>query len=528
MIKIGNIKLALSESEEALPQKIARALHIPRRALVSYKIVKKAVDARDRKNVHFVYSLEVQLNTDENKVIKRLGRGDVTLKEALPRPSGTIPHIPSKRPIVVGAGPAGLFAALTLAKAGAKPILIERGESVEKRAVSVNRFWKTGELSSSSNVQFGEGGAGAFSDGKLNSGTHDKRRREVFKTFVEHGAPPEISYVRNPHIGSDNLPKIVSSMRNQIISLGGDVYFNYTLSKILTRNERVSGILCNTQNGEVEFDTDNIILAVGHSARDVFSMLFDLGVTLEKKAFSVGVRIEHLQHDIDKNQYGDFAGHPSLGAADYKLSSKLLNGRTIYTFCMCPGGTVINASSEEGGLVTNGMSLFARDGRNSNSALLVSISPDDFPGASPLSGIDFQRKIERAAFVLGGSNFRAPAQTTEGFLSNKLTGFGRITPSFLPGVSECCISELFPEYITESLRAGIRGFARLLPAFGDGEAVLTAPETRSSSPVRIVRGDTLESSLPGLFPCGEGAGYSGGILSSAVDGIRVAEAVLKL
>ncbi len=528
MIKIGNIKLALSESEEMLPQKIARALHIPRTAIVSYSITKKAVDARDRKNVHFVYSVEVKLNTDEKSVIKRSGRGDITLKENLPAPAAAVPSLPSMRPVVVGAGPAGLFAALTLAKAGAKPILIERGEPVEKRAVTVNHFWKTGELSLSSNVQFGEGGAGAFSDGKLNSGTHDKRRAEVFKTFVEHGAPPEISYIRNPHIGSDNLPKIVSGIRNHIISLGGEVYFNHTLREILTRSGRVSGVLCRTPDGEVGFDTDNIVLAVGHSARDVFSMLLDLGITLEKKPFSIGVRIEHLQRDIDKNQYGAFARTAALGAADYKLSSKLLNGRTAYTFCMCPGGTVINASSEEGGLVTNGMSLFARDGRNANSALLVSVSPDDFPGASPLSGVDYQRKIERAAFALGGSNFRAPAQTAEGFLSNKLTGFGRITPTFLPGVTECCISELFPEYITESLRAGIRGFARLLPAFGDGEAVLTAPETRSSSPVRIVRGDTLESSLPGLFPCGEGAGYSGGILSSAVDGIRVAEAVLKL
>ncbi len=528
MIRIGNIKLALSESEAQLPKKIIQALSIPRTALVSYKIVKKAADARNRDNVHFVYSVDVTLCVDERSIVKKASRGDITLREETPEVSLPMPKIPSSRPIVVGAGPAGLFAALTLAKAGAKPILIERGEPVEKRAETVARFWKTGELNTSSNVQFGEGGAGAFSDGKLNSGTHDKRRGEVFRTFVEHGAPPEIAYIRNPHIGSDNLPKIVASIRREIIALGGDVLFGHTLCDILHKSGRVSGVVCRTENGDVEFATDDIVLAVGHSARDVFSLLSSLGVTLEKKAFSVGVRIEHRQSDIDRNQYGRFAGHPALGAADYKLSSKLLNGRTVYTFCMCPGGLVINAASENGGLVTNGMSLFARDLENANSALLVSVTPEDFPGESPLSGIEFQRKIEHAAFNLGGSNFCAPAQTAEGFLRGSLTGFGRIKPSFLPGVVEKNIRELFPEFVSESLAAGLRGFARIIPAFGDGEAILTAPETRSSSPVRIVRGDTLESSLSGLYPCGEGAGYAGGILSSAVDGIRVAEAVLKL
>ncbi len=528
MIRIGNIKLALSESEAQLPKKIIKALEIPHTALVSYEIVKKSADARKRDNVHFVYSVDVALSIDERAVVKRASRGDITLREPAPVESAAVPQLPSLRPVVVGAGPAGLFAALKLAKAGARPILIERGEPVEKRARTVAHFWKTGELDTSSNVQFGEGGAGAFSDGKLNSGTHDKRRREVFSTFVEHGAPPEISYVRNPHIGSDNLPKIVASIRREIISLGGNVLFGHTLCNILQKSGRVSAIVCHTENGDVEIETNDVILAVGHSARDVFSMLLDMGITLEKKAFSVGVRIEHLQADIDKNQYGRFAGHPALGAADYKLSKKLPSGRTAYTFCMCPGGSVINAASEDGGLVTNGMSLFARDLENANSALLVSITPEDFPGASPLSGIEFQRVIERAAFDLGGRNFCAPAQTAEGFLTGKLTGFGRIRPTFLPGVVEKDIRELFPEFITESLAAGLRSFARVLPSFGDGEAILTAPETRSSSPVRIVRGDTLESSLPGLYPCGEGAGYSGGILSSAVDGLRVAEAVLKL
>ncbi|MBR2180512.1 MAG: hypothetical protein IJ949_01335, partial [Oscillospiraceae bacterium] len=286
--------------------------------------------------------------------------------------------------------------------------------------------------------------------------------------------------------------------------------------------------VCKTAEGEISFETDDIILAVGHSARDVFYLLLDMGVTMEQKPFSMGVRIEHLRRDIDVCRYGDFAGHPALGAADYKVSNRYPNGRAVYTFCMCPGGEVINASSEEGGVVTNGMSLYARNLENSNSALLVNVMPEDFGGTSPIAGVELQRGIERAAFSLGGEDFHAPAQTVEGFLTGRKTGFGKIVPSFRPGVRECDISALFPDYINETLRAGLSGFSRLIRAFADGEAVLTAPETRSSSPVRILRDDTLQASLRGLYPCGEGAGYAGGILSSAVDGIRVAEAVLKI
>ncbi len=528
MIRIGNLKLSLDDSETLLTKKAARALGVSPRDIKSLHIVKKAVDARDKKDVHFVFSVDVAISGDEQKTVKKLRRGDITIKPNEDFCPKIAPTAPAKRPVVIGAGPAGLFAALTLAKQGARPILIERGEPVEERAKTVRRFWQAGKLDTSSNVQFGEGGAGAFSDGKLNSGTHDRRRFEVFRTFVEHGAPPEIMYIRNPHIGSDNLPRVVSGIREQIKSLGGDVYFKHTLANIKTKDGRVVAITCLTSGGEVTFETDDVVLAVGHSARDVFSMLLNMNVDMEQKPFSMGVRIEHLQSDIDKCRYGEFAGHKALGAADYKLSNRYPNGRAAYTFCMCPGGEVINASSEEGGLVTNGMSLYARNKANANSALLVNVLPEDFGGDSPIAGVELQRRIERAAFALGGGDWSAPAQTVEGFLTGRKTGFGKIHPSFLPGVCEKNISEIFPDYINETLRAGLSGFSRLISAFRDGEAILTAPETRSSSPVRINRDEKMQSSLRGLYPCGEGAGYAGGILSSAVDGIRVAEAVLKI
>ncbi len=528
MIQIGNIKLSLECDEKKLYSRVSRALGIAPNEIKSLKITKKAVDARDKRDVHFVYSVEVSVSGNEKKILSRLSRKDVTLKtteEKLPTPT---PVLPQKRPVVVGAGPAGLFAALTLARYGAKPILIERGEAVEDREKSLRAFRESRVFNSESNVQFGEGGAGTFSDGKLNSGTHDKRRFDVFSTFVHHGAPSEIMYIRNPHIGSDNLPKVVSGIREEIKSLGGEVFFNTKLVDIKTKDGAVCGIVCKAPDGEVFFECDKLILAVGHSARDVFELLNNMNVTLAQKPFSMGVRIEHLQKDVDKCRYGEFAGHPALGAADYKLSYRLPDGRCAYTFCMCPGGEVINAASEEGGIVTNGMSLYARNLDNANSALLVNVAPEDFGSEHPLAGVFMQREIERAAFSFAGEDYSAPAQTVEGFLTGKKTGFGKIKPSFLPGVRECNVAELFPEYITETLKVGIKQFSRSISVFSDGEAVLTAPETRSSSPVRIMRDENLVASLRGLYPCGEGAGYAGGILSSAVDGIRVAEAVLEI
>ncbi len=528
MIQIGNIKLSLECDEKKLYSRAARILGISPKEIRELRVTKKAVDARDKRDVHFVFSVEVAVSCDEAKLLKRVSRRDVTIKPKEEKLPAASPRLPEKRPVVVGAGPAGLFAALTLARYGARPILIERGEAVEDREKSLRAFRESRVFNSESNVQFGEGGAGTFSDGKLNSGTHDKRRFDVFATFVKHGAPSEIMYIRNPHIGSDNLPKVVSGIREEIKSLGGDVFFNTKLCDIHTKDGAVCEITCKAPDGEVSFECDKLILAVGHSARDVFELLNNMGVTLAQKPFSMGVRIEHLQKDIDKCRYGEFAGHPSLGAADYKLSNRLPDGRCAYTFCMCPGGEVINAASEEGGVVTNGMSLYARNKENANSALLVNVAPEDFGSEHPLAGVFMQREIERAAFSFAGGDYSAPATTVEGFLTGKKTGFGRIKPSFLPGVRECNIAELFPEYITETLKVGIKQFSRSISAFSDGEAVLTAPETRSSSPVRIMRDERLVSSLRGLYPCGEGAGYAGGILSSAVDGIRVAEAVLEI
>ncbi len=526
MIGIGNIKLSLNESEASLQLKIAKVLGVPKKDITSFSITKKAIDARDKANVHFVFSVDVSVASNEEKLVARLRRGDITIKPKSEKVTLPSPVIPKRRPVVIGAGPAGLFAALTLAKHGARPILIERGESVEDRAKSVNNFFKSGKLDASSNVQFGEGGAGTFSDGKLNSGTHDRRRLDVYKTFVLHGAPKEIMYTKNPHLGSDKLPKIVANIREEIKKLGGDVFFSCRFSDYREKNGRISEIICTTPSGELCFETDDVILAVGHSARDVFKLLSAKGIKLTQKPFAMGVRIEHLQSDINSCRYGKFAGHPALGAADYKLSNRLASGRAVYTFCMCPGGSVINASSEDGGVVTNGMSLFARSLKNANSALLVNITPEDFGGSSPLAGVELQRRIERAAFELGGRNYSAPASTVEGFLTNKKTGFGKISPTFLPSVVEADISSIFTDYINETLKIGLKSFPKYISAFADGEAVLTAPETRSSSPVRIDRDEKLMSSLPGLYPCGEGAGYAGGILSSAVDGIRVAEAVL--
>lgn len=528
MIQIGNIKLSLDSDEKKLYSRAASILKIPPQKIRELKIVKKSVDARDKTDVHFVFSVELSLSENERDIVARAKRRDIKLVPAPEKRAFPTPQMPAKRPVVVGAGPAGLFAALTLARHSALPILIERGDSVDERAKKISDFHKNGILDTESNVQFGEGGAGTFSDGKLNSGTHDRRRFEVFSTFVSHGAPAEIMYIRNPHIGSDNLPKVVSGIREEIKKLGGEVYFNTRLTKIHAHGGRLSAISCVSNGKELVFETDSVILAVGHSARDVFLHIRDMGVNITQKPFSMGVRIEHLQRDIDICRYGNFAGHPALGAADYKLSTHLTNGRGVYTFCMCPGGEVINASSEEGGLVTNGMSLFARNKDNANSALLVGISPEDFGGDDPLAGVSMQRKIEKAAFSLGGGNYRAPAQTVEGFLTGRKTGFGEVSPSFLPGVSEQNIAELFPDYISESLRAGLSSFSSSIRAFSKGDAVLTAPETRSSSPVRILRDEKCVSSLSGLYPCGEGAGYAGGILSSAVDGIRVAEAVLEI
>jgi uncharacterized FAD-dependent dehydrogenase len=428
----------------------------------------------------------------------------------------------------VGTGPAGLFAALVLARAGARPLVLERGAAVDARVRAVETFIRDGVLDPDSNIQFGEGGAGTFSDGKLTTNTHDPRCRRVLEALVEAGAAEEILWQAKPHIGTDHLTGAVKRIREQIESLGGEVRFVTRLSDlILDADGRLRGVVTQSDRGREEFAAEALILATGHSARDTFEALLLRGARLAQKPFSIGVRIEHDQRMVDRAQYGSAAGHPALGAADYKLSCHLPSGRGVYTFCMCPGGWVVAATSEPGGVVTNGMSRFARDGVNANAAFLVSVSPKDFEDDHPLAGVRFQRRWEHAAFELGGRDFRAPAQLMGDFLRGVASSAaGGVEPTYPLGVQYADLSLCLPDFVVSSLREAAPVLDRRMRGFATADAVLTGVETRSSSPVRVVRDETLQSNLRGVYPCGEGAGYAGGIMSAAVDGMRCAEAVL--
>ena len=527
MLKVTGLKLPLDFKSADLRRAAARKLHVPERAVTSVALAKKSVDARKKDRVHFVCAADVEIDGDENKLLAR--RRDPSILRTQPYHydmpcCGTL----AQRPVVVGFGPAGMFAALLLAQCGQRPIVLERGKPVEEREKSVTRFWKDRVLDPESNVQFGEGGAGTFSDGKLTTGTGDGRIRKVLDELVAAGAPQEILYEAKPHIGTDKLPGVVRSIREQVIALGGEVRFSTKVTGFLLRERTLTGLRLRTQTGEEVLECSQVILAVGHSARDIFESLHHLGVPMEAKAFSVGARIEHPAALIDRAQYGEFAGHKALGAADYKLSCHLENGRGVYTFCMCPGGYVTGAASELGGVVTNGMSPWARDGQNSNAALLVGVTPEDYGAEGPLAGIAFQRGIERAAFVLAGKNYSAPAQRVADLLEGiPSKGFGGVLPTYEPGVVPGDLRKCLPEFVTDSMKAALPRLGKRLQGFDTGDAVLTAPETRSSSPVRILRDEQYQSPLArGLYPCGEGAGYAGGIVSAAVDGLRCAEAVL--
>lgn len=524
MIRVNKLRLNPGEPMAVLWERAAKKLRIKPERIEHLKLLRRSLDARDKSDLHYVCSVAVTVRGAEALLLQRSNSKDLLPYEEQPY---EIPRSALKeRPVVAGFGPAGMFAALVLARAGARPLVIERGQDALTRKAAVDAFRAGGRLDPESNVQFGEGGAGTFSDGKLNTGTHDRRISWVLEQFAAHGAPESVRYDAKPHIGTDILIHVVQNIRREIQALGGEIRFETKLTGLHLADGALTGVRVRSAEGEATLPCTRLILALGHSARDSFEMLHAAGVPMEPKAFSMGVRIEHRQEDIDRSQYGRARG--SLPAADYSLNVHLPDGSSAYTFCMCPGGEVIAAASEEGGVVTNGMSYSRRDGENANAALLVTLHPEDFPERDVLSGMRWQRQIERAAFLAGGGNYRAPAQLAGDFLAHrKSEAPGRVQPSYRPGVTWTELHAVLPERITRVLEQALPALGQKLRGFDDPEAVLTAPETRSSSPVRILRGKDCRSPIRGLYPCGEGAGYAGGITSAAVDGMRCAEAVLQ-
>jgi uncharacterized protein len=528
MIKITNLIIPLNYDMKMLEDIVSKWLCVEHKRIEQLHITDRSVNAKNKQDIYFNMTIVVCISGDENEIIWMNKRKGISKEIEL---NYTIPSVKKlkERPVVVGCGPAGMFAALILAQAGARPILLERGLDVDSRREKVLKFWQTGILDTQTNVQFGEGGAGAFSDGKLKVGNKDFRKMKILSELVEAGSPSEIMYLSKPHIGTDRLNETVKGIRKKIISLGGEVRFNTTVTEILRKDGYVTGV-CYVENEEYNsLHTNNVVLAIGHSARDTFESLYSSGIHMEQKPFAVGVRIEHSQDMINKIQYGDFAGHPSLGAADYRMVVHLQNGRAVYTFCMCPGGTVVASTSEENCLITNGMSEYKRDGRNANTALLVTINKQDFGSDNPLAGIAFQRRIESAAYAVGGGGYKAPLQRLEDFLQKRnTTEFGAVRPTYMPGTVFAEVDSYLPNYVTSSLRQGISEMDQWMPGFAYPDALLTGAETRSSTPVRITRKDSFEAvGIKGLYPCGEGAGYAGGIISAALDGVLCAEKILE-
>ena len=527
MIRINEIKLSLDDDESLLKSKAAKILKINEKYIESYTIFKKSVDARKKDDVHFTYALDVIIMLDEEQIVNKCKSGKVQIVKPYHYELPQNKRSSQFRPIVVGFGPAGMLAGLILAQAGAMPIILERGKDIDARQRDVNEFWTKRKLDEESNVQFGEGGAGTFSDGKLTTGIKSPYIRKVLEELYEAGAPEEILYSSKPHIGTDRLAIVVKNIRKKIERLGGDVRLESKLDKLYTANGAIQGVSYTHRGERTDIETDSVIMAIGHSARDTVEMLYKLGVEIIQKPFSVGARIEHPQNLINKAQYGKFANHPKLGAADYKLSCHGLHERGAYTFCMCPGGTVVAAASEKEGVIVNGMSSLARDGENANSALLVGIEPKDFPSEHPLAGIYYQREIEHKAFLLGGSDYKAPAQLVGDFLQGKQsTQLGSVQPTCPTGVTLTNLDEVLPQKVSATMKDAIVQMDKKLNGFNMYDAVLTAPETRSSSSVRILRDEFLECNIQGIYPCGEGAGYAGGIVSAAVDGIKCAHSVL--
>lgn len=520
MIKVSGVKVPAADSREAVLRFAARAVGVKETDISAVKILKESVDSRKKPEVFFVYTLALELKNG----VKPRGKFEKYLSVTYQPPYSGLQT--DERPVIVGMGPAGLFAALTIAEAGVPCTIIERGQPVEERSRDVERFWTTGELDESSNVQFGEGGAGTFSDGKLTTGTNDRRIGYVFERFVEFGAPEDILYLSKPHIGTDKLKTVVKNLRQHLIELGCDVRFGEKFVGFTTDGSGLKSVRIESKNGKYELKTRHLVLGLGNGARDTFEMLSENGVAMEPKSFAVGVRIEHLQRDVDISQYGEAATLGTLHASDYKLAVHLPNGRGVFTFCVCPGGSVVAAASEHGGVVTNGMSEYARDGENINGGLLVSVSPEDFDGL--FGGINFQRQLERDAFDHGGRDYRAPAQLVKDFLVKRPSvESGKVHPTYRPGVRYCNLWDVLPEFICQSIAEALPMMERKIKGFADGDAVLTAVETRSSCPVRIIRDENFMTNINGIYPCGEGAGYAGGITTSAVDGIKCGEAVCK-
>lgn len=533
MIRLSQVRLRPGHSEQELEDKVRKLLHVKNPEPIEYRIWKQSIDARKKPDIYYSYTIDVKTK-QEAVILKRAGQKKLKSVK-MEKAEEHIYQVPThgnkalpNRPVIIGAGPAGLFCTWLLAQEGYRPLLLERGAPVEERSKDVQAFWDTGRLKPESNVQFGEGGAGAFSDGKLNTLVKDAygRNRLVLETFVRFGAPERIMYEQKPHIGTDILARVIVAMREEIRQMGGEIRFHSRLTG-LNCMETLSGRKLRqiTVNGREQIPADILVLAIGHSARDTFQMLYDIGLPMQAKAFAVGVRVEHPQQMIQEAQYGKiWAG--KLPAASYKLAENLENGRGVYTFCMCPGGYVVNASSEEGRLAVNGMSYHDRAGSNANSAVIVTVSPKDFGNDHPLAGVEFQRRLEEFAYCEGQG--RIPVQCFGDFCRNqRTTVFGDIFPQMKGAYQAANVRAVFSEELADSLQKGIYAMGRRLPGFSREDAVLSGVESRTSSPVRMTRGQAMESEIEGIYPCGEGAGYAGGIMSAAMDGVKVAEAVIQ-
>lgn len=523
-INVSQVRLGLDEQENSLPKKLSDILDIPEQEIQEITIEKMSVDARKKSDIYHICTIHCAISDRFLSTIDNCKRATVVIDKPVQKLIKGTQELQG-RPVIIGAGPCGLFSAYLLAQEGYAPIILERGKPVEQRVKDIEYLWQDGVLDENSNVVFGEGGAGTFSDGKLTWRGKDDRGKIVLGILIECGAPKEILFQSKPHIGSDILRKTLICMRQKIEAMGGTFCFEHQVTNWYFEQGKITGVSCNYEKQVI--DTNACVIAIGHSARDTFSKLYSLGVMMEAKPFAVGFRIEHLQKDINESQFGKFAEHPKLGAAEYQLSTTV-DGRGIYSFCMCPGGQVICSSSEMDTIVCNGMSLSARDQVNANSAIVVQVSPKDF-GENALGGVDFQRNWEKLAYQLGGGQYIAPAQRVGDFLADRETKkFGRVKPSYLPGVRPANLSESLPDFCIQALRRALPVFGRKIRGFDHADAVLTGIETRTSSPMRIMRNDWgVSISHDGLYPAGEGAGYAGGIMSAAVDGLKVAEQIIE-